>query len=154
MKIVPMLLREANAFVDKHHRHSKKVRGYKWAIGLEHEGRLVGVAIVGRTVARLLHEPTTAELLRLCTSKAAPRNAESKLYARARRIWQLMGGTRIVTYTLPTESGASLRGAGLKEPGAEVRPQQWGRPSRRRRSTAIGTKPKQRWSETLPQVPA
>jgi hypothetical protein len=38
MRIVPLILREANAFVDLHHRHSKKVRGHKWAIGMEHEG--------------------------------------------------------------------------------------------------------------------
>jgi hypothetical protein len=66
----------------------------------------------------------------------------------------MMGGTRIVTYTLTTESGESLRGAGLKKPEAVVRPQQWGRPSRGRRKTAIGARAKQRWSETLPEIPA
>lgn len=154
MKIVPLTLRLANDFVEAHHRHSARTSndGGKYAIGLEHDGQLVGVAIVGRPIARMLQEPGTAELLRLCTSPQAPRNAGSKLYARARRIWQLMGGTKLVTYTLKTESGASLRGAGVEAPTADVKVQQWDRPSRHRPKTAIADMPKQRWSETLEPV--
>jgi hypothetical protein len=92
------------------------------------------------------------ELLRLCTSPAAPRNAESKLYARVRRIWQLMGGTKMHTYTLQTESGATMRAVGHKAPAAKVKGQQWDRPSRPRAEKAIHDQDKLRWSETLPEV--
>jgi hypothetical protein len=54
--------------------------------------------------------------------------------------------------TLKHESGASLRGAGIHEAAAEVEPQQWTRPSREREERDIYDKPKQRWTETLPEV--
>lgn len=151
MRIVPLTLREANDFVERWHRHSARTSndGGKYAIGLECGGQLVGVAIVGRPVARLLQVPGAAELLRLCTSPDAPKGAASKLYARARRIWQLMGGTTIHTYTLQHESGASLRGAGIHEAAADVAPQQWTRPSRKRAERDIYERPKQRWTEQL-----
>ena len=154
MRIVPLTLREANDFVEQWHRHSARTSndGGKYAIGLDHGGQLVGVAIVGRPVARMLQIEGAAELLRLCTSPAAPKGSASKLYSRAKRIWQLMGGTTIHTYTLKHESGASLRGAGIHEAAAEVEPQQWTRPSREREERDIYDKPKQRWTETLPEV--
>lgn len=155
MKIVPLTLRPANDFVERWHRHSARTNndGGKYAIGLEHEGELVGVAIVGRPTARLLQVEGAAELVRLCTSPAAPKGAESKLYARARRIWQLMGGTILHTYTLKRESGDSMRGAGMKEPAAEVAQQQWTRPSRKRDERQIYEEPKVRWTEELPLIP-
>lgn len=72
-RFIPMTLRQANDFVEQHHRHSARTAndGGKFAIGLEHCGELVGVAIVGRPVARLLQKPGTAEILRLCVSPAA-----------------------------------------------------------------------------------
>ncbi|MCK9549167.1 XF1762 family protein [Aquamicrobium sp.] len=154
-RIVPLTLREANDFVEQWHRHSSRTSndGGKFAIGMEHNGQLVGVAIVGRPVARLLQVPGAAEVLRLCTSPAAPKGAASKLYARCRRIWQQMGGTTLHTYTLKRESGASLRGAGIHEPSAEVEPQQWDRPSREREERDIYEQPKWRWTEHLPEIP-
>lgn len=70
-----MVLREANDFVERWHRHSARTSndGGKFAIGLEHEGELVGVAIVGRPIARMLQVEGAAELLRLCTSPKAPK---------------------------------------------------------------------------------
>lgn len=158
VRVIPLTLRSANDFVERWHRHSARTSndGGKFAIGLEHDGKLVGVAIVGRPNARMLQhgEPYPAELLRLCTSPACPKGGGSKLYSRAKRIWQLMGGTHWHTYTLQTESGASMRGAGLKKPSAEVRPQQWNRKKRPRDERAIYDEPKFRWDETLPEVPA
>lgn len=155
MKIIPLTLREANDFVELHHRHSARTSndGGKFAIGLEHDGELVGAAIVGRPVARLLDMDGTAELLRCCVSHAAPRCATSKLNARAKRIWQMMGGTRLVTYTLARESGASLRAVGFVADG-EVAARAWDTPSRRRQSRAIEAEPKRRWTAALGEVPA
>jgi hypothetical protein len=114
---MPLGLREANDFVERYHRHSRRTArdGGKWAIGAyDHEGVLWGVAIVGRTSARLLHDGVTAEIRRTCVRPGAPRNVNSFLYGRCWRIWQAMGGHRLITYTLPEEGGASLRGAGFR----------------------------------------
>lgn len=156
MRIVPLTLRPANDFVEKWHRHSARTNndGGKFAIGLEHEGELVGVAIVGRPVSRMLQfgGEFPAECLRLCVTPKCPKGGNSKLYARAKRIWQLMGGTHFHTYTLRDESGASMRGAGIKEPAATVEPEQWNRKSRPRVEREIYERAKYRWTETLEPV--
>lgn len=112
--IVPMTLREANDFVQSFHRHNGRTSrdGGKWAVGIEATGELVGVAIVGRPLSRHLDRDHTAEVLRTCTNERAPKGAVSKLYAACWRAWRAMGGRKLITYTLATESGASLRGAG------------------------------------------
>ena len=46
MKIIPIKLKTANAFVTEHHRHHKKCAGCKFCIGLQNENsELIGVAI-------------------------------------------------------------------------------------------------------------
>lgn len=154
MKIVPLTLRAANDFVECWHRHSARTSndGGKFAIGLDLDGELVGVAIVGRPIARLLQVDGAAELLRLCTSPTAPKGAGSKLYSRCKRIWQLMGGTKLHTYTLGRESGASMRGAGL-HPSAKVDGAQWDREARPRAQRAIYDEPKFRWTEEIGEIP-
>jgi hypothetical protein len=115
-----MSLREANDFVQSFHRHSGRTSrdGGKFAIGcVDDLGELLGVAIVGRPLARMLDDGMTAEVTRTCVRPDAPKNVNSFLYGRCWRIWQQMGGTRMVTYTLESESGASLRGAGWKIAG-------------------------------------
>ena len=110
MQLVPVSLREANAFVAEHHRHHKPVVGHKFSIGCEQDGRLVGVVIAGRPVSRYLDNGTTLEVNRLCTT--GEKNACSMLYAAAARAAKAMGYRKIITYTLDTESGVSLRAAG------------------------------------------
>lgn len=153
--IVPLTLREANDFVEKHHRHSARTSndGGKFAIGLELDGELVGVAIFGRPVARLLQQDRLCgEALRVCTSAAAPRGSGSKLYTRVKRIWQLMGGRRVVTYGLESESGASLRGAGF-EIEARVPARAWDTASRRRKPREIENEDKLRWGARMEELP-
>ena len=53
LTLTPVSLAEANAFVAQHHRHHKPVTGHKFSIGCTADGRLVGVAIVGRHEKRL-----------------------------------------------------------------------------------------------------
>jgi len=117
MKIVPMSLSEANEFVANFHRHNKPVQGAKFSIGASDGDRLIGVAIVGRPVARRLDDGITAEVTRCCVLDDAPKGTCSFLYSRAWRAWQALGGHRLVTYTLQSESGASLRGAGWRVVG-------------------------------------
>lgn len=127
--LTPLTLREARAFVERHHRHSRPPQGGLFAIGAAAGDEVVGVAIVGRPVARHMADGWTAEVTRLCTDGS--RNACSLLYAAAWRAARAMGYRRLITYTLATEPGDSLRGAGWRVV-AEVRRQSWDRPGRPR----------------------
>ena len=111
MNLVPITLREANAYVERNHRHHSPVRGCILVVGVEHEGEVCGVAIVGRPLARMLQDGYTAEVLRCCTDGA--RNACSMLYGACWRAARALGYRRLVTYTLPQEGGASLRASGF-----------------------------------------
>jgi hypothetical protein len=107
-----MSLKEANNFVAIHHRHHAPLKIHKFSIGCCQHGSLCGVAIVNRPVSRILDDGLTLEVSRLCTD--GTRNACSLLYAAAWRVAKSLGYRRIVTYTLISENGASLRAAGWK----------------------------------------
>lgn len=62
LEIVPMTLKEANAFVEQNHRHHGKVVGHKFSIGLSNGEEIVGVAIVGRPVGRYEDDGWTLEV--------------------------------------------------------------------------------------------
>lgn len=129
LTIVPINLREANDFVENFHRHNGRIQrdGGKFAIAvLDEQGEMWGVGIVARPLARTLDDGLTAEIRRTCVRDGAPRNANSMLLGRCWRIWEQMGGKRMITYTLSSESGASLRGAGFRIMGeAKGRPAGW-----------------------------
>jgi hypothetical protein len=114
LKVTPINLDEANAFVAVHHRHHKPVPGAKFAIAVSDIKLEVvrGVAIVGRPVARMSDDGWTLEVNRVCTDGA--RNACSMLYGAAWRAAKALGYMRLITYTLPEEGGASLRASGWK----------------------------------------
>lgn len=111
MKIVPITLAEANEFVRLYHRHHKPVIGHKFSIGIENEGEVHGVAIIGRPVSRVLDNGWTLEVTRCCTNGI--KNGCSMLYGAAWRAAKALGYKMLITYTLPEEGGASLRGAGF-----------------------------------------
>lgn len=112
LRIMPITLKAAGAFVKAHHRHNGPVTGHKFSISVHRDGELVGVANVGRPVARALDNGITAEVNRTCTDGA--RNANSMLYGAAWRACKAMGYTRLITYTQNGECGASLRAAGFR----------------------------------------
>ena len=112
VEIVPITLREANAFVSEHHRHHGPTTGHKFSIGLSDGEKIIGVVIAGRPVSRHLDDGLTLEVNRLCTD--GTRNACSMLYAAAWRAAKAMGYKRMVTYILESENGASLRASGWK----------------------------------------
>jgi hypothetical protein len=114
LKVIPITLKVANEFITNFHRHNKKVVGCRFCLGAEFNDKLVGVAIVGRPVARKLDDGLTAEVTRTCVLDDAPKNVNSFLYGKCWRVWQQMGGKRMLTYTLQSESGSSLKGAGWK----------------------------------------
>jgi len=110
-RIIPLTLREANAFVTKYHRHHGAVVGHRFSIGvIDPENVLHGVAAIGRPVSRHVDQYRVCEITRLC-SDGIP-NVCSKLYGAVKRIAREMGFECCITYTLASETGASLRAAG------------------------------------------
>lgn len=88
----------------------------------------------------MIREPRTAEVIRVATNGTD--NACSFLYARAKRAAQALGFVRVITKTLPEESGASLRAVEAKHYG-DSRAEQWDRVNRRR--AAVAMTPKLQW---------
>jgi hypothetical protein len=127
MELRPITVRAASCFVAEHHRHHDPPRGAKFCLAAWHDGRLVGVAMVGRPVSRMLDNGTTAEVIRVATD--GTRNACSFLYGAAKRAAQAMGYRKVLTYTLIEESGASLRAVGWNRVGV-AGGGTWSRPSR------------------------
>lgn len=114
LEIVPITLKEANAFVEQHHRHHKAVTGHKFsiAVGDVERDTIVGVAIVERPVSRHLDDGWTLEVNRCCTD--GTKCVCSMLYAAAWRAARAMGYKKLITYILESESGTSLKAAGWK----------------------------------------
>jgi len=112
MELVAVSLEEANEFVSSLHRHHPPVVGHKFSLGAVKDGKMVGVAIVSRPVARLRDDGVTLEVSRLCTD--GTKNACSFLYGAAAKACFALGFKRIGTYTMPDEGGASLRASGWK----------------------------------------
>lgn len=132
MNLKPMTLKAANEFVSQHHRHNTSTQGHKFSVGLEDNGTLIGVAIVGRPLSRVLDDGYTAEILRVCVLNSYP-NANSTLYGAALRACCAMGYRRVITYTLPVESGSSLKAVGFKVDGVtQARKDGWNTPARPR----------------------
>ena len=129
---VPVTQAEARAFIAAHHRHHRPSVGSVFQVALARGEQLVGVAMVGRPVARALDDGYTLEVTRLCTLDAPEsRHAASKLYAMCWRIAREMGYTRLLTYTLADESGISLVSAGWRVVH-QVQGRSWDTPSRPR----------------------
>jgi hypothetical protein len=110
LEVVPLTLREAQAFVQQHHRHNKPPHGCKFAVGVRSGADLVGVAVAGRPVARALDDGRTLEVNRSCTDGTP--HVNSMLYGAIWRAAKAMGYVRCITYTQAEESGASLRAVG------------------------------------------
>ena len=129
LEIVPITQREAFAFVARTHRHHRPPRGSIVQLAVSDGEKIRGAAIVGRPVSRMLQDGWTAEVTRVATDGA--RNACSMLYGAAWRAVRALGYRRLITYTLPSEAGSSLRGAGWRLVG-EAGGGSWSRTARPR----------------------
>ena len=115
LTVVPVTLTDAHSFVRQFHRHHRPSVGGLFAAAASDGEKIVGVVVIGRPVARMSSDGWTCEVTRLCTDGTP--NACSMLYRAAWRAAKALGYKRLVTYTLPEEGGASLRGAGFTEIG-------------------------------------
>jgi len=145
MEIRPCELRDANTFIERLHRHHKRVVGHRFSISAWHESRMVGVAVLGRPVARMTDQANVLEVTRLCTD--GTRNACSALYSAAARAARAIGYEKIQTFILDSESGVSLKASGWKR-GPDSAGGAWSRPSRGRQDKAPLDK-KVRWELVL-----
>jgi hypothetical protein len=135
LRLVPVSFADACAFVAEHHRHHQPPVGHKFSIGVASEDLLVGVAMVGRPVARNYDDGLTLEVNRTCTDGTP--NANSKLYAAAWQVTKGLGYGRLISYTQAGESGASLKAAGWRVVAELKARRGWDMPSRAREDRGV-----------------
>lgn len=133
MRISPCELRDANTFIESLHRHHKRIQGHRFSLALWDGSKKIGVAVVGRPVARLTDQSKVLEVTRLCTDGS--KNACSALYSAAARVGKEMGYERIQTFILESEPGTSLIATGWRR-SLISRGGGWDRPSRSRTNKA------------------
>lgn len=136
LRLVPVTYAEARDFVAAWHRHHSPPPGHKFSVGVADGTTLVGVAMVGRPVARNLDNGLTLEVNRTCTDSTP--NANSMLYGACCRAAFALGYRRLITYTQGDESGGSLRAAGWKVIAERPARPGWDRPSRPRSNETGG----------------
>lgn len=158
MEAKPIELKEANAFVERLHRHHAPVYRDKFRVACYSGNELHGVVQCGRPVNRVLDDGETLEVVRLCTDGFP--NACSFLYSRAARIAKEMGYKKIITYILASESGASLKASGWTLEADNCGGTSWDCPSRPRETEdaqlslfpnkrKYPNEKKQRWAKAL-----
>lgn len=158
LKSVPIEYTAAIEWLAATHRHLPKITRDKYRVAVADALGLVGVAHVARPKARALDsgcEIPTLEVIRVAVIEDPERakNAVSFLLSRAAKIAQLMGYTRIITYILPHESGASLTAAGWTRDLTQPTPNKkrnWNTKARPREDSAH-QEAKQRWVRHLAQ---
>lgn len=99
-------------WIAEHHRHHAPPRGWRYGLAAFRGGAVVGVAVIGRPVARALRG---AEVTRLCTwgSSRARYGAASALLRAA-----ATAEPELVTYTLASEGGGVASSRWLDPRGA------------------------------------
>lgn len=125
----PVTRIQVNRFIVAHHRHHGAVSGFRFCVGAELGGELVGVVVVGRPRARRIEQYKHAEVTRLCSDGS--KNVCSFLYSRAARVARELGFASIFTAILTSERGMSLHAAGWRR-AYLTRGGSQDRPSRRR----------------------
>ena len=145
LSLVPIRRDEARDYIAAHHRHNAPPLQWLFSVGVEQNGELVGVGIAGRPAARALDDGRTVEITRICSTGV--RNVCSMLYGALSRAAFSLGYRKVVTYTLQSEPGASLKAAGF-EPGALLADKGgWDRPSRSRKEDPSPRGGKIRWEK-------
>ncbi|WP_445261308.1 XF1762 family protein [Pseudomonas sp. RL_15y_Pfl2_60] len=159
VSIKPLTIKEANEFIKEHHRHHRPTarNNGKWALAaVDDNSVIVGVVIASSPVSATYMDGLTIELTRLCVKEGAPKGVCSFLLSKSCSIWRSMGGVRVITYTLASESGASLRGAGWTLSGVVKPHKRWQNKSKtdgiERAMLQIYEVTKHRWVRTFEEV--
>lgn len=112
MKVRRCGITAARVGVARLHRHNRPPVGGYYGLEVVVDGWPRGWAVVGRPVSRELQAAGWAEVTRVATDGTA--NACSALYGAAAR-WARSLSIPLVTYTLQSEPGTSLRAAGWQQ---------------------------------------
>ena len=139
LQLKSLSLSDAIPWVSSRHRHELLGRQRpcsrgRFAIAATIDSEIVAVAIVGSPKARHYDDGDTVEVVRLASTGA--RNACSFLYGHSARAARALGFKSILTYTLQSEPGASLRAAGWVN-DAKIKGRQWSSPSRPRQLVLV-----------------
>ncbi|MCK5316919.1 MAG: hypothetical protein KAJ55_03345 [Anaerolineales bacterium] len=151
-------LTQAKEFIRRWHRHHKPPTGWRWGHALasytdpfRRTAQVVGVAMVGRPVARAINHREVVEVNRLCVHPEIDSglvwNVASQLYGAAWKEAKRRGFKKIITYTLESESGVSLKAAGWT-PEAKTKGGSWNTPARSRQDKGPTCR-KIRWAREL-----
>lgn len=150
MRVVPCTVKAALRQVRAWHRHLPELQGGLFAVACANDnGEVVGVAVAGNH-ARTWQGTGRIVISRVATDETP--NACSMLYGAIARAAKALGYQECWTYTLPEETGASLRAAGFEDMGL-TDGGEWSRPSRRR-AAAVRPEQKRRWRRNLGGVVA
>lgn len=111
LKVVPITITDAKRHIERHHSHHHAPVGGLLACAVAEGERVCCVAMLSRPVARRLDAiPTVAEVTRVASD--GTKHAASKCIAAVTRAALALGYTRLVSYTILGESGASYFAAG------------------------------------------
>lgn len=119
----------ACTMVNVEHRHHGAPVGHIFSFGVFAGEDLVGVAMCGRPVARMLDTGRVLEVTR--TASVGYRNSISKLMGAVKKEASSRGFEKVITYTLAAENGASLKASGFVCTGT-AGGGSWGRAGRAR----------------------
>ena len=145
LRVAPITFREASEYINSHHRHHKATVGCKFCISIvDDKGEIHGVAVCGRPVSRKLDDGLTLEVNRVCSD--GTRNVCSMLYGASCRIAREMGYRRVITYTLVSENGASLKASNFTCEG-EAGGTHW--TGSRNRGQTLPAEMKNRWVKEI-----
>ena len=147
-EIIPMGLTAANQEIERLHRRLGPVQGYKFGVGLRRrdDGRIAGVAVCARPVAKHLDDGLTAEVRRVAVDPSVI-NGCTKLLGAVARTAGGMGYRQLYTYVAKDQHGASLKAAGWECLG-ESKGGHWGSKSRPR-DLGVDEGPKMVWRKVL-----
>lgn len=119
LALCPITIGEARTFVERHHRHHRAPQSGLFAVAVmrppegEEDEAIIGVAVIGRPIARAYQDGYTAEVTRCCVLDGFP-NACSMLYGVSWRAARALGYRRLITYTMASERGYSLEASGWR----------------------------------------
>ena len=132
LELVPVTLKQAQAFVAQYHRHHGPPLSWKFGVSVVRDDELVGVGIAGRPVARMTDskEPRTIEITRVCS--AGEPHVPSMIYGALSRASFALGYNKVISIILKREPGTSLKAAGFVF-SHNVRGGKWSRAKRPRK---------------------